>query len=243
MKKILYSLLAVATIFILQSNQGGYVGAEVASTAATGSGCSGSGCHAAQSAAGTEIEIHMFDPSNTEVTKYLPGIKYRVEIFLQKGNNTSLKKAGFQSAIKTIANVYTTGNISTQASYPGVSVTPLGGTVVARHNTSDVTANDFGVFTKWSYDWTAPALGEGDIQIFTICNDANGNGNSGGDIIKYYSKVYPLDNVAVDDVLLNNNAVYPNPTNGILNINLKSNDVSNVKLYSIAGQVDRKSVV
>ena len=231
--------LSFVSLFILQSNSGGYQGAIVADNSNGGCSGSGSGCHAVATAQNNNgLTIDILDANNNPVNFYDANTTYKIKISLKKNNITSNLTAGFQC---TIFDVQTSNS---QGSFPGISgnthvrQASIGGKTVITHKQGDVTGIVSGSTVEWVFDWKSSLLGNGNLIFSVIANDANGDqAATNADIITYNSKFISQtapNNVHEFSKGINN--LYPNPSTGMINIELASEKESIVSVLSYTGQ-------
>lgn len=94
----------------------------------------------------------------------------------------------------------------------------------------------------WSFEWTAPEAGTGDVGIFAAGNAANGNGGTSGDFI-YLSSITIEESTALGEharpasVLLLENAPNPfNPTTE-LRFELAQGGPVQLEIYDLGGRM------
>ncbi|HDS06022.1 MAG TPA: T9SS type A sorting domain-containing protein [Bacteroides sp.] len=75
-------------------------------------------------------------------------------------------------------------------------------------------------FKTWTFDWTAPVSGSGEVTFYAAFNLANGNGSSSGDTIILSTLTVNESTVSVANISASGQSisVYPNPVNTLLNI-------------------------
>jgi hypothetical protein len=155
-----YIVIAILGIATLTSNSGGKMGA-------FSSGCGDSGCHGSSS--NNTIVSMKFDGTTT-IGAYTPGKKYAIVLSLDNSDfiGATSAKAGFDLKF----------SLGTLSNTP--SGTMLMGTELHHTTPKAITAADGG--TTFSFDWTAPAKGAGNVTINIAGNLVNGNGMSTGDV-------------------------------------------------------------
>lgn len=143
----------------------GYAGAP----AENGRTCATSGCHNGPATA----KAGMITVQGLQGGAYIPGETYIIEV----GTSEPSQRWGFQAAVQT-----PTGDAA--------------GTLATRDNETRLpqvagyithtTAGNAGNNTKsWSFDWTAPAAGTGDVGVYVAINASNANGTTSGDNILF----------------------------------------------------------
>jgi len=173
---------------------------------------------------GTAISQDNWITSNIPVTGYTPGSTYT---FTASGTHSGAAKFGFEitseDASNKVGTFIVTDATTTKLANNDNAIT---------HTSSNSVSGD----TKtWSFDWTAPAEGTGDITFYGAFNAADGNGSSTGDVIYTSQIAISESTVGVE----NNNtiaiSIFPNPTRDYLNINSK-NTINNIRVFNISGK-------
>lgn len=130
-------------------------------------------CHIGTAQDGSNEIMVTFLQGATQVTSYVPGQQYIVSVFLV----SSPSKAGFSA-------VALDGTNSNAGSFTGEAV---GGTQdfnsATRHYVSHTSSSSNGSPNPWLWTWTAPATDVGNVTFYVAANEANGNGNTSGDVI------------------------------------------------------------
>ena len=139
-------------------------------------------CHTGGSMSSPVVTVSVLDPStNALITEYTPGTTYDVEVVV---NSTGpLAGYGFQSMIVDNPTDGSAprqaGTVFTDGSSPNTQVEPVPfGSPNARFYAEHTSVTPSG---QWTYQWTAPAAGTGEVTIYTSGNAVNGTGGTGGD--------------------------------------------------------------
>lgn len=217
----LYIPLSLLTAFILLSgtlrtngSPGGY----------TGSPLDGSSCTECHSSSTSNVN---WIATNIPEEGYVPGTTYTITASAADGSSS---KMGFEvtaeNNVSKLGTFIITDNSRTQLTNGNKSVT---------HSRDGTTAA--GGSATWTMEWTAPAAGAGDVNMYGAFNIANSNGNSGGDKI-FLSSLLINENVSTNsmetDALISK--VYPNPSSGNFTISTEAPIIS-VSIYDLKGQV------
>lgn len=129
--------------------------------------------------------------------------------------NSSGAKAGMFSILNSNATELANG---------GASVThTAGGTTPAADSRT------------WSMIWVAPAMDEGTITFYAAINAANGNGNNSGDVIYNTSHEVNFNPLAIEQAVLTQNRVYPNPAKNFINIEM--NKAKHLDVLDFSGKI------
>ena len=92
----------------------------------------------------------------------------------------------------------------------------------------------------WEFEWMAPDDVPGDITFYAAFNAANGNGNTGGDVVYLTDMTVSPDVTSIAGVEAEF-AFYPNPTSGLVNFETPQfEDHAEVKVFNQAGQLIEK---
>jgi hypothetical protein len=90
---------------------------------------------------------------------------------------------------------------------------------------------------EWTFDWTAPDAMTGDVTFYGAFNATNSNGSTSGDVVYLSTYTVGPDVTGVDE-LANDFSFYPNPSNGVLNIeNPDYSKTSSVLVFNSTGQL------
>ena len=97
----------------------------------------------------------------------------------------------------------------------------------------------------WTFDWTAPVSGSGEITFYGAFNLANGNGSSSGDTIMLSTLTVNESTVSVADISASGQSisVYPNPVNTLLNIETGQPGKYMIEITSLNGQLMNISIM
>ncbi len=234
-KRILLTFIAIASMFILQSYSGGYTLSNEAVNP-TANSCSTLGCHSAASEDAASTYVQLKDINDNIVSEYIPNVDYKVEVILKKVQGSlSSPKAGFQASILNAANASAGAITSVSTLYIGID--NINGVELARQNSSNAGSFLSNDTIRWTYNWTAPAQGTGTLKMNVVANDANGNGNAGGDKIVYSSSpINEASTVGLKEVSTSILNLFPNPANDKVSIELENNKNSKLTIYNMNGQ-------
>jgi hypothetical protein len=130
------------------------------------------------------------------------------------------------------------GNLLGTMSLINTSETKLTGSGKWITHTTAGTLNPGG--KTWTFNWTAPAAGTGDVTFYGAFNFANNDGLKTGDIIKTSSlTIQEFDpNAGVQEANTNaSTKLIPNPGNGLFSVILPENtkEAVHIVLYDLSG--------
>lgn len=217
MKKNIYFgiLLAIFTITLLSWNSGtpgGKTGSPIDVNTCTQ-------CHG-----GTASQQDGWITSNIPATGYMPGETYTITA---TGTHTGASKFGFE-----ITSENNDAKVGTFIVTDGTT-TKLDNVDKAITHTSSNAATDGS--KTWSFEWTAPATGTGDVTFYGAFNAADGNGGTSGDVIYTSELAVSESTVNIEDNTTIGLSVFPNPAKDYLNINSK-NTIKNIRIIDISGK-------
>lgn len=210
--KISISIFAVAigSIFISEftsSADGNPTGAPQPSAGDPKSGatCAKSGCHTGNAV----TPLTGLITSDVPVAGYTPGATYTFTATITRSGHT---KFGFEISPQDASGTFLGTLIATDAVNTKLATHffagsgNIAGKYITHSNASTGT---------WSFDWTAPVAGTGDVTFYGAFNAAGGSSNQTGDSI-FTSTTLVSENVASGIADLENSAnaisIYPNPT-------------------------------
>jgi hypothetical protein len=201
---IVTGICASLAAFILMSSSGGLSDDRTNAPSAVGN-CGS--CHSGGSF-GASLTISVVKKGSlTQVTSYQLDSTYTVAIAVT--SLTSLKK-GFQA---TIINSSNSGTGTMSNASAGSNVQSIGNRQFAGHTSGSAIG-------AWTFDWKAPSaqVGNGTVTIYASGNATNSDNNSTGDQTLTGSKALTINNVAGISDVFSSVSIYPNPSNGIVNL-------------------------
>ncbi len=166
--------------------------------------------------------------TNIPGTGYVPGTTYNINVTVSEA---ARNKFGFEvvseAAGKLRKGIFIAGTGSR---------TLLSASKITHSSSGTAGSNNS---KTWSFQWTAPAAGTGDITFYGAFNAANGNNNDSGDnIYKFATNAIPEDiSAGVSEYIygLNNQlSVFPNPATDVITIKAK-NQPKSVVIYTVSG--------
>lgn len=160
---------------------------------------------------------------------YVAGQTYTIAVGI---TGTSSSKIGFEVTAEETTNNTKAGSIiisdaaRTQTCNNGNAVT---------HKTAGTTAVSGS--NSWTFDWTAPVAGTGNVTFYGAFNASNSNGSPGGDEI-YTTTFTVSENItSINEVSKENNIlIYPNPATNYISV-INSNEIYYIELYNISGKL------
>jgi hypothetical protein len=230
LKFIYTTFLSLLGATLWMSNSLGY--AASAGQNGTLNGCSGGGgCHSGGTFKGqTTLTVKL---NGTAVTTYSPGVKYQVELVIEKtSGGTALY--GFQlNASKGTKDAGVFENAMPDAT---TQITKLGnGRTFVEHDLQMQTGTV-------NVDWTAPAKGTGTVTFFAVGNIVDGKNGNKGDTPLTPIKVDLAEGTVSANELptwATEVSLTPNPVNdfAFLAINANENKTISLQIFNIEGKV------
>jgi hypothetical protein len=154
-------------------------------------------CHAGSAQSGTNENVLTVLSGTTPVTQYTPGQQYTVTL----GMTSNPSKKGFQATALTSANAMA-GAFTGQAGNTAINGTTK---KYANHTLSSNTST---TAPLWTWSWTAPAAGTGDVTFYVATNKTNNNNNDNGDVIYLSQHVFSeASSAGIETITFNNNVV------------------------------------
>lgn len=225
MKSTFTTILLLALTFLLINNASGP--GETQDEDRTGSplssgSCSVGGCHDS----GTfnpSVQIELLK-DNVAVNKYLPGETYEMKVTITAGTGNP-SGYGFQAVALRSSNNGNTGSWATPPA--GVQkITLSNGRTYVEHSEPKTGSNFFEV------EWTAPAIGIGDIKFYAAGNAVNLNNESTGDGANTAQLTIEEDipiSVKTEQQILDF-SIFPNPVQEVLNLKIGSRYAERIEL-------------
>lgn len=194
----------------------------------SGQTCSQTDCHSGGATALTDIIT-----SNVPASGYVPGSVYTITATLTDPNKT---RFGFEMSPQTstgalAGTVSITDAARTKFTFPSIGnkyVThTLAGTDAPSHTAS------------WSFNWTAPTEGTGDVTVYGCFNFTNRDSTKNGDEIHTSTLTIPENVDGMNDpIIISSLDVYPNPVASTLQLDyyLQKTGVVKIDLLDVTGK-------
>jgi len=229
MKKIynVIIVLAIPALFLILTSESGKLnGSPGGKTGSLGDGNANcTECHA-----GTPVteELWIYSPELL-TTGYQSGQVYNIVVL---GVDPEAARFGFEATAES-SNGTKVGTFTPGA----MSLNKLcNNNKAVTHTQAGTVPLSPGQGTSWFFTWTAPETTTGTITFYAAVNAANGNNQNSGDHIHLSTfSVSPAvgisENNAKDSFM-----VYPNPTDGLVNIKLEEN-ADKIEVLNLHGQM------
>lgn len=229
-KKTLFAatVIAIGIIFADHTSvaEGNVAGAPIGKTGSPGDASNCTGCHA-----GVASTTAGLITSSVPVTGYIPGTTYTITATITA---SGINKFGFEASPQNGSGTQKGTLVVTNA-----TETKLLGTT-AKYITHK-SAGTSGTGSKtWTFDWVAPAAGNGNVTMYGAFVAANGNGTNTGDQVFLSSLLIAEDLTAGIAGVDNENGIvlYPNPANEKMFLKLSDADkkIVSIQLTDITGK-------
>ncbi len=153
-------------------------------------------CHS-----GTPINASNWIESNIPADGYEPGQVYE---FTLTGSHEAPGRFGFEITAEdesgTKVGQFASLDDETQLTNNMDALT---------HTDQGITPN--GDFKSWTFNWTAPDPGVGNVSFYAALNAANGDGTNSGDVIYLTNETYQEHITGIETPLVRGFSAYPNP--------------------------------
>jgi len=187
--------------------------------AKTGSPADGNDCTKCHS--GVAQSAHGWISSNIPASGYVSGNTYTITL---TGTHQGVNKFGFEFTAEDSKSAKTgtfiiTNTSETQLTNMMHAVTHTGNGLTPTNNQK-----------TWSFKWTAPAAGTGNITFYASLVAANGNNSPAGDLVFDIDSTFIQDpSSSIQETEKNSRIIiYPNPVGNILSV--KNMDQGNYQL-------------
>jgi hypothetical protein len=191
--------------------------------------CNTSGCHTGTlNSGGGSVTVTTDIPA----TGYVPGQTYSVQVQVTAGGSNGSKYGFSASAVKSGTSTFTNGFAASDAT----TLAKSGGQFIV-HNSSVAGSGPNSSHT-FSFQWTAPASGTGDVTFFAAGNSANGNNSDSGDQIYTGSlTVSEAPGAGLTESIANAFNLFPNPAEEMLSISVPDHLIgSTVRVIDVQGK-------
>lgn len=232
-KMYIFSPLAIAAgAFLWMSASGGV--AKIQHKDRTGSPVTSQDCKACHSGGSfSTVGTFTLSDSTGPVTEYTPGGTYSLTIGIQSTGNSG---NGFQAVALLDDN-----------SAAGTSTSVTSKTQVTSLNSRDYFEHS-GIATGGAYEmtWVAPVQGSGDVTFYGSALSVNGDGSTSGDEYVDIPDLIITEGAPSginDNAIAHNLKVYPNPAVNEVYLDVESQNITHIEVYSITGSLAFQSKV
>jgi hypothetical protein len=184
-------------------------------------------CHS-----GTAQNVAGIMTSNVPSSGYVPGVTYIIDAVCV---DAAKNRFGFEISPQSVSGaklgiLTITDAVRTKLIGSGKYITH---TAAGTSGTGSI---------SWSFNWTAPPAGTGDVTFYGAFNFTNHNNASSGDIIKLSELVLNEDLFTGTETLSKEDDIklYPNPASDVATISIPGiNEVKLVQIFNVNGDLVR----
>lgn len=226
-RKLLLSSIILAGAFLLATNTY-HSYPDNPPTGKTGAPGEGTclDCHSGTNTSNSSSVTITFSGTNNT---YEPGQTYTITVDVSAGVN----RYGFQAIALNSSNGMAGSFTVTDGARTQIRTS--GSKAYVSHKQGGTGATNQA--TSWSFDWTAPAAGTGDVTVYSSVLAANSNGTTSGDNLHLKSlTLSEATSTSVNDLSTENQVInlYPNPSTHLIQVNSEFN---NIQIYNLNGQL------
>lgn len=181
--------------------------------------CSSS-CHTQP---GTQTTEAVSVSSDIPASGYIAGTTYTFTITTTGGGSKTGFQVSPQDAVGNLIGTLIASGAGTQFS--------AGGSTHITHSAAGTSSS------SWTFEWTAPAGGTGDVTFYVAVNFTNNMSDQTGDVVVNETHVVQESTVGISEAELAALSVYPNPVIDELHIAAKDVDEEiTITLFSMDGK-------
>ncbi|MBL4624823.1 MAG: T9SS type A sorting domain-containing protein [Flavobacteriales bacterium] len=217
-------------------------GAPSSSTGAPNEGTCGTiGCHDDGLVnAGTASNTFIY---NNGIAEYIPGETYTITVRIE---DSGIERFGYQLlALNNTDNSNSGSFVITDPLRTQIIDNTVDPQLLDRRYATYLYAGTSAVVTgvgEWTIDWTAPVNDVGDVTFYYATLSADNDGTDSGD--EFYTNSFVISPSAVLNIEGEHAQkfsvnIYPNPTTGIVNVELQKEGGSLIEIYNMQGSLIR----
>lgn len=154
---------------------------------------------------------------------YTPGETYTISVQV---NDEEQSRFGFQAIALNPSN-----------DESGMLVTGTGTKIFSQQGVEYIEHSLDNSTGSFSFEWTAPQSGEGEVTFYVAGNAANGNNSTSGDHIYTETLAIADGTVGFEDGVSAGLKLYPNPSNGRFSVELGDKRFDQLQLFNLNGQL------
>jgi hypothetical protein len=198
---LLIIVLAISSVFAAEMISPVYSYTSAAPAQRTGSPGDGATCNACHS--GTPALVPGLITSDVPASGYIPGQTYTITATVSEAGRV---KYGFEISPQDLV-----GSLMGTLSVTDPTKTQLVGS--NKYITHKTAGTSFpGGIASWSFSWTAPAAGSGEVVLYGAFNASNNSGSTSGDIIRLSTLTLQEDvSAGVGEQAEQDFVLFPNP--------------------------------
>ncbi len=163
---------------------------------------------------------------------YQPGEEYTITL---TASQAGIPRFGFELTAEDAAGAKT-GTFDTAGNN---EIALVNQSKAVTHRSTGITASNGS--KSWSFKWTAPSIGTGEVGFYAAINAANADGGTSGDAI--YTTNLKIDEKidnSIESFLLEGwLKVYPNPAQDVIKVHMNGMSVGEIsyRLFNLQGQL------
>jgi hypothetical protein len=166
---------------------------------------------------------------------YKPGGVYTITL---TASQTGISRFGFELTAEDAAKAKT-GTFDTGGNN---EIALVNQSKAITHRSSGIAATNGS--KSWSFKWTAPVIGTGEVGFYAAVNAANADGGTGGDAIYTTNlKVDEQIDNSIESFLLEGwLKMYPNPAQDVIKVHMNGLSIGKIsyRLFNLQGQLLRE---
>lgn len=227
MKRVVLVLsFCVAGVYLFCSNNSGvgFAGNKDRTGGPFSSGLTCGQCHSSSAMTTPTTTIQILDANSNPVTSYIPNDVYTMRITVNSPTGASY---GCQALALINSNNTQAGSFTTQG--PNTRVTTIG----SRKYPEQSSRSASGVFT---YNWTAPAEGSGDVTFYVCGNAVNNSNSAAGDKSSTITLTINENLNSIEQEELIQLKLYPNPSSEFIVLENIPLDIVIAEIYDLNGK-------
>ena len=224
MRKLLFYISSIAMVVIFWSAVSNATHSPGAKTGSPADGQNCTKCHS-----GVAQTAPNWIMTDVPATGYVPGKTYIITL---TGTHAGVQRFGFEITAEDASNnkvgTFTITNAAqTQLTNMMEAVTHTGNGLAPSNDSK-----------SWSFDWTAPAAGSGDVTFYAALNAANGNMATSGDVVYITNKTISEDlNVGIAERSdISSFKIYPLPARDHVFVEFKNITDSKIEILDLNGK-------
>ncbi len=221
------SMLLIGGFSLIEANSSGSPAGHSGSPASNGNTCARSGCHSGGGSPGAQHIVNV--SSDIPASGYIAGDTYTITISVDDANDAA-SRSGIAVSMEDGSGTH----LGTLATGSGTRFSS-GSSNFITHQSSSIGLPLAG--RDYSFQWTAPAAGSGQVTLYAAVNFANGNGTTSGDIIKEVTEVFSeASSVGLDESSRLSLSLFPNPTSGLFRLSALPSNVTHWSISDLQGK-------
>jgi hypothetical protein len=181
--------------------------------------CAKSGCHSGTAAVNDSKFTITINGQPLSGFSYVPGVTYSMNLVLDNGGTAPVY--GFQ--LSALSGVVSAGTLAV-TNISNTKVSTLSGVQYMGHNAANSNNN-------WTFNWTAPAAGLGNVTFYYSGLSGNGNNGTSGDMVyKSSATISELVSSISEWNGVENVRLFPNPVQHRLMVSWEQPEAESISL-------------